>query len=62
MNDVDGVVNIQAIVPLSKLSSYSTDFRKLSSGIGTFALEFDSYKQLSQREYNELSNKKLLIK
>lgn len=60
MNEADRLVNIQAIVPLAKLTSYSTEFRKLSSGNGTFAIEFDSYRSLSQRDYNELLNKKSL--
>jgi translation elongation factor EF-G len=58
MTDTDRIVNIQAKVPLSQLGSYSSEFRKLSSGNGTFAIEFDSYDQLTQKEYNELLNKK----
>lgn len=51
-------INISAIVPLAKLSSYSSDIRRITSGNATFSIEFDSYEQISQREYQELMEKK----
>ena len=61
MKEENGLIYLEAIVPLAKLSSFSTDFRKITSGNGNFSLEFDSYKRLSQYEYNLLLNKKSLI-
>jgi translation elongation factor EF-G len=60
MSEMEKIVNIKAVVPLSKLNSYSSEFRKLSSGAGTFAIEFDSYQQLTQKEFNDLLNRKAL--
>ena len=58
MNTTD--LNISARVPLAKLGSYSSDLRRLTSGNTTFSIQFDSYEQLSQREYQELLEKKKL--
>ena len=35
------VVNLSARLPLAKLSSYSSELRKLTSGNTTFTIEFD---------------------
>ena len=51
-------INISAMVPLAKLASYSSDIRRITSGNATFSIEFDSYEQISQREYQELMEKK----
>jgi elongation factor G len=51
-------INISARVPLAKLAAYSSDLRRLTSGNTTFTIQFDSYEQLSQREYQELLEKK----
>lgn len=53
------VVNLSARLPLAKLSSYSSELRKLTSGNTTFTIEFDSYEPISQKEFQELSEKKL---
>ena len=50
MSEMENIVNIKAVVHLSKLNSYSSEFRKLSSGAGMFAIEFDSYQQLTQKD------------
>ncbi|CAF0710211.1 unnamed protein product [Brachionus calyciflorus] len=58
VNELNQNVNIQAKIPLAKLSTYSSDIRKLTSGNATFTIEFDSYDQLSQREFQDLLEKK----
>jgi elongation factor G len=50
-------VSMSALVPLAKLNTYSSDLRRLTSGNSTFTIEFNSYEQLSQREYQDLVNK-----
>lgn len=52
---------VEVNVPLAKLDFYSSEFRKLTSGNGTYSLEFNSYQKVSQKEYNELLIKKKLI-
>jgi elongation factor G len=51
-------VTMSALIPLAKLSTYSSDLRRLTSGNSTFTIEFSSYEQLSQREYQNLVLKK----
>ena len=43
--------NVQAItarVPLSEMFGYATDVRSMTSGRGTFTMEFDKYSPVSQ--------------
>lgn len=58
INQMNKSVNINAKVPLAKLRTYSTDVRKLTSGNSTFSIEFDSYDKISQRELQDLIEKK----
>jgi elongation factor G len=51
--------NITAIVPLAKLGHYSSDIRRITSGNATFTIQFNSYEQISQREYQELLEKRV---
>jgi translation elongation factor EF-G len=50
--------NLSAKVPLAKIGSYSSELRKITSGNTTFTVQFNSYEQIFQREYQELINKK----
>jgi elongation factor G len=54
------MTNITACVPLASIASYSSELRKLTSGNTTFNIQFDSYKHISQKEYNILIQKKVL--
>ncbi|RNA28118.1 ribosome-releasing factor mitochondrial [Brachionus plicatilis] len=58
ISELNKIVNISAKVPLAKLRTYSSDIRKLTSGNTTFNIEFDSYDQISQREFQDLLEKK----
>ena len=61
---VDSTLNditcISACVPLANIASYSSEIRKLTSGNTTFTIQFDSYKHMSQKEYNNLISNKIL--
>jgi translation elongation factor EF-G len=57
MNELMGALSVSASVPLAKLTAYSSDLRRLTSGNTTFTIEFKSYNVLSQREYQELQEK-----
>ena len=41
---------IQAMTPLSELMGYSTDIRKMSSGIATYTMELSHYQRMSPME------------
>ena len=43
-----GVQAITARVPLSEMFGYATDIRSMTSGRGTFTMEFDKYSPVSQ--------------
>lgn len=43
-----GVQAINARVPLSEMFGYATDLRSMTSGRGTFTMEFDNYSPVSQ--------------
>ena len=58
VNQMNKAANISAKVPLAKLRTYSTDIRKLTSGNSNFSIEFDSYDKISQREFQDLLEKK----
>ena len=59
---VDSSINdmtcITACVPLANITSYSSEIRKLTSGNTTFTIQFDSYKHITQKEYNNLISNK----
>lgn len=57
--EVNETVKISANVPLAKLASYSTDIRRITSGNTSFTIEFSSYEPVSQREYQELVEKRV---
>ncbi|MBX3054598.1 MAG: elongation factor G [Caldilineaceae bacterium] len=44
----NGVTAIKAMVPLSEMFGYATDIRSMTSGRGTFTMQFHSYQQVSQ--------------
>lgn len=54
---LSGTTVISCLTPLAKLSTYSSDLRRITSGHTTFSIEFNSYEELSQKEFQELSNK-----
>ena len=63
VNDVleeANAVCVSAKVPLANLSTFSTDIRKITSGNSSFSIEFESYEQMSQAEYQELVKSKQL--
>lgn len=41
------VVSVRAEVPMAELRSYATDLKSMTSGTGSFELEFDHYEQLN---------------
>ena len=51
---INEMTSITACIPLAKLTSYSSDIRKLTSGNATFTIHFDSYNQISQKEYDQM--------
>lgn len=44
----NGVTAIRAMVPLSEMFGYATELRSMTSGRGTFTMQFHSYQQVSQ--------------
>ena len=44
----NGVTAVKAMVPLSEMFGYATDLRSMTSGRGTFTMQFHSYQQVSQ--------------
>ena len=58
-SSLEEAMRINACVPLANIASYSSELRKLTSGNTTFNIQFDSYKPMSQKEYNLLIEKKV---
>ena len=48
---------ISAKTPLAQLKTMSTDLRRITSGHTTFSVEFETYEQISQKEFQELKQK-----
>jgi elongation factor G len=48
---------INSKTPLAQLRTYSSDLRRITSGHTTFSIEFESYEQMTQKEYQELYTK-----
>jgi len=44
----NGVTAVKAMVPLSEMFGYATELRSMTSGRGTFTMQFHSYQQVSQ--------------
>ena len=44
----NGVTAIKSMVPLSEMFGYATELRSMTSGRGTFTMQFHSYQQVSQ--------------
>jgi len=44
----NGVTAVKAMVPLSEMFGYATEIRSMTSGRGTFTMQFHSYQQVSQ--------------
>ena len=59
MSEINDEVHMSAVVPLAKLTAYSSDIRKITSGNAVFTIQFNSYQQISQREFQELMEKKV---
>jgi len=55
----DEEIIVSASVPLAKLSSYSSDIRRITSGNATFSIDFSAYEHVSEREYQELIEKRV---
>ena len=51
-------VSLSSSVPLAKLTGLASDLRRLTSGNATFTIEFKSYEVISQREYQDLLDKR----
>lgn len=45
---------VLALVPLSELLGYSKDLRIITSGVGTFTMEFYNYQQVSQQQQDKI--------
>jgi translation elongation factor EF-G len=58
VHELNQNVNISASVPLAQLDAYSSELRRLTSGNTTFTIEFKKYDTLSQKEYQDLLEKK----
>ena len=43
------VTAVQAVVPLAEMFGYATTLRSITSGRGTFTMQFDSYRPASQK-------------
>ena len=43
-----GVHSVRALVPLSEMFGYATDMRSMTSGRGSFTMQFDKYMPVSQ--------------
>jgi elongation factor G len=43
-----GVQAVKALVPLSEMFGYATDIRSMTSGRGTFTMEFEKYTPVNQ--------------
>jgi elongation factor G len=46
----DGLTEIEALVPLSEMLKYSIDLKGITSGEGTFEMEFSHYEELQGRD------------
>lgn len=44
----NGVTAVRAMVPLSEMFGYATELRSMTSGRGTFTMQFHSYQKVSQ--------------
>jgi len=54
MEDVHGIKQINAFVPLSEMFGYSTDLRSMTQGRGTYSMVFDHYDEVPNNIANEI--------
>ena len=54
MEDVHGVKQINAFVPLSEMFGYSTDLRSMTQGRGTYSMVFDHYEEVPSNIAQEI--------
>ena len=54
MEDVHGIKQINAFVPLSEMFGYSTDLRSMTQGRGTYSMVFDHYEEVPSNIANEI--------
>jgi len=54
MEDVHGIKQINAFVPLSEMFGYSTDLRSMTQGRGTYSMVFDHYEEVPNNIANEI--------
>ena len=54
MEDVHGIKQINAFVPLSEMFGYSTDLRSMTQGRGTYSMVFDHYEEVPSNIAQEI--------
>ncbi len=54
MEDVHGVKQINAFVPLAEMFGYSTDLRSMTQGRGTYSMVFDHYEEVPSNIAQEI--------
>ena len=54
MEDVHGIKQINAFVPLSEMFGYSTDLRSMTQGRGTYSMVFDHYEEVPNNIAQEI--------
>ena len=54
MEDVHGVKQINAFVPLAEMFGYSTDLRSMTQGRGTYSMVFDHYEEVPNNIAQEI--------
>ena len=54
MEDVHGIKQINAFVPLSEMFGYSTDLRSMTQGRGTYSMVFDHYDEVPSNIAQEI--------
>ena len=58
MENIDGVQQIAAQVPLAEMFGYSTDLRSATQGRGTYTMEFDHYGEVPSNISKEIMEKR----
>ncbi len=54
MEDVHGIKQINAFVPLAEMFGYSTDLRSMTQGRGTYSMVFDHYEEVPNNIAQEI--------
>ena len=58
MDDAHGAKKVTAMVPLAEMFGYSTDLRSMTSGRGTYSMEFDHYGEVPSNVADEIIKKR----